>query len=144
MSDASDLLGALRERAKELGCLYQVEKALTVGGAGRSEVLAEVVEAIPPGWQYPEVCGASVRVEDDEARTDNYQETQWVLRAPILVQDDIVGELRVCYTEERLAEDVQPVRRGRPIPPAPGRHRRAPGAQRGARPLLPGRGGGCP
>ena len=38
-----------------------------VGGAGRSEVLAEVVEAIPPGWQYPEVCGASVRVEDDEA-----------------------------------------------------------------------------
>jgi hypothetical protein len=108
MNDARDLLGALRERAKELGCLYEVEKALAAGGCARSGVLAEVVKAIPPGWQYPETCGASVRIEDDESHTENFHDSPWVLRAPILVQDDIVGELRVCYSAERPVEDDGP------------------------------------
>ena len=104
MSDVHDLLGALRERAKELNCLYEVEKALTGPGRPLPQVLADVAAAIPPGWQYPEVCEASVVVEDDQAATPGWRETPWTLRAPIRVQDDTVGELRVCYREERPAE----------------------------------------
>ncbi len=70
MSDSQDLLGALRERAKELGCLYEVEKALAAGGCARNRVLAEVVEAIPPGWQYPEVCEARSRSKGQYATAD--------------------------------------------------------------------------
>ena len=104
MSDVHDLLGALRERAKELNCLYEVEKALTGTGRSLPQVLAEVAAAIPPGWQYPEVCEASVVVEGERAATPLWRETPWTLRAPIRVQDDVVGELRVCYREERPAE----------------------------------------
>ncbi len=115
MSDVHQLLGALKERAKELNCLYEVEKAVT--GAGRTipAILADVAAAIPPGWQYPEVCEAAVRVEDEDQATPGWRETPWMLRAPIRVQDDTVGELRVCYLESRppevegpfLAEEVR-------------------------------------
>ena len=108
MSDVDDLLGALRERAKELNCLYEVEKALTGAGRSVAAALADVVAAIPPGWQHPEICEAAVAIEDEHVATPGWRETPWTLRAPIAVQDDVVGELRVCYVEARTAEDEGP------------------------------------
>ena len=73
MSDVYDLLGSLRERAKELNCLYEVEKALADGRRDISDVLRDVVQAIPPGWQYPEICEARGRINSDTVETPGFR-----------------------------------------------------------------------
>ena len=108
MSDMHDLLGSLHERAKELACLYAVEQALTEGDRSVEQVLHDVVNAIPPGWQYPDVCEVRVRLEDVEVATEAFDETAAALTAAIRVQGEEVGELRVCYVVSRPEADEGP------------------------------------
>lgn len=108
MDEVQDLLGALRERAKELNCLYRVEKALTVVSGSPGSIIDEVLEAIGAGWQYPEICEARVLLDGEEWVTPGFRETPWTLSMPIAVQGEIVGDLAVCYTEARPHEDEGP------------------------------------
>jgi hypothetical protein len=103
-----EILAALRERAKELSCLYRADEILSRADASEEEVLPRLVQAIPPGWQYPDVCVASVRVRDRTFAPPGYRETPWVQRSDIRVQGERVGELAVCYTEERPSVDHGP------------------------------------
>ncbi len=103
----TNLLAALQERAKELNCLYEVDKLLK-SDLSLADVLQGVVEVVPPGWQYPDVCEAEIRYGSRVHRSADFQPTEWFLRSPIVVQDEEVGELRVYYTAERPREDVGP------------------------------------
>jgi pyruvate,water dikinase len=67
-----------------------------------------VIEAIPPGWQYPDVCVAKIRLEGESAQSAGFLETPWVQQADIVVQDKKVGELRVYYTREMPRADDGP------------------------------------
>lgn len=49
---------ALRERAKELRCLYRVDAIVADRGQTPAEAFARVLEAIPSGWQHPDTSGA--------------------------------------------------------------------------------------
>ena len=61
-NDASgeQILHALRERAKELNCLYAVDEILSRHGQPIADVLRSVAEALPAGWQYTDICRARV------------------------------------------------------------------------------------
>jgi predicted nucleotidyltransferase len=102
------LLASLRERAKELDCLYQVEQILSRPDLPFEEAFQQVVDAIPPGWQYPDVCGAMIEYRDGAFTTDGFRLSDWVLSTDIVVQDRTLGRVLVCYVEERPREDVGP------------------------------------
>lgn len=108
MSDMDKLLSALRERAKELNCLYEVEKLLTGRTFSRSEVLGHVAEVMRHGWQYPEICAVRIEVEGTAYQTENWAPTRWTLVAPLSLQDEVVGRIEVCYLRERPQEDHGP------------------------------------
>ena len=57
---ANKLLEALQERAKELNCLYRVDEVLSRSEAQEDDVYRDLLEIIPPGWQYPVVCKARI------------------------------------------------------------------------------------
>ena len=50
------LVESLQERAKELNCLYRVDEILAEPTRPIAEVCQQLVESVPPGWKYPEVC----------------------------------------------------------------------------------------
>ena len=102
------LLQSLQERAKELNCLYEVEQALSRPDLPLEEAFSRVVEAIPPGWQYPDVCAARIEHAGLSVECDNFRITEWELCADITVQDEAAGRIRVCYLEERPREDTGP------------------------------------
>jgi hypothetical protein len=102
------LLASLQERAKELSCLYHVEEALRTHEDSLDDAFREVVAAIPPGWQYPDVCEALIRHGDLLVRSSDFEPTPWVLKADITVQEVVVGAVEVYYTEERPKESVGP------------------------------------
>ncbi len=102
------LMTALQERAKELNCLYEVEQAVSQPDLPLDRVFRRVVEAIPPGWQHEDVCSACIEHRGQLYSCANFKTTEWEQSADIVVQDEVVGRVRVCYLEERPREDTGP------------------------------------
>ncbi len=102
------LIHDLRERAKELSTLYKVQELLGAPKLSIDEVCQGIVEILPPGWQYPDVCHAQMTYAGTIYKTAGYKETPWVQSASIKVQNDTVGGISVCYTEERPPSDEGP------------------------------------
>ena len=103
-----NLIHQLRERAKELNCMYEVQEIIGTPELSIDEICQGIVQALPPGWQYPDVCGAQILYGGQTYQTPLYQESPWVQRATIYIQDQEVGKINVCYTEERPASDEGP------------------------------------
>jgi hypothetical protein len=96
------LFGELKERRKELNCLYQLEELLRSMDVTVTleELFPAVLKVIPPGWQYPDVARAKIQYRDKTYMSDGYKETPWQQRAEIKRQDKIVGQVVVSYIRE--------------------------------------------
>lgn len=103
-----NLLYDLQERAKELNCLYKVQELLANQDLSIDEICQGIIRAIPPGWQYPEICQAKITFNDLSFQSPGFIEAPWSLRANITVREQVVGEISVYYTEERTAADEGP------------------------------------
>ncbi len=102
------LLWALQERAKELACLYEVEELLGDAEKALEDVFAGIIEAIPPGWQYPDICVATIEFEGRKFGPAGFEGTPWAQGADIVVQDKKVGTVTVYYTEAMPDADEGP------------------------------------
>jgi pyruvate,water dikinase len=108
MKNTGNIIGDLQERAKELRCLYEVEKALNDVKRPLPEVMRDVAEAIGPGWQFPEICVAAIELEGEVFESTGFRVTSCILETPVLMQGDVVGNMKVCYTEDCPEEDKGP------------------------------------
>jgi hypothetical protein len=90
-------LGSLKERAKELRCLYQVISALSRREDPPQEVFRRVLEAIPPAWQYPEDATARIEYFGRTHARPDFVDTPWRQRSPIAILRTPVGSLEVLY-----------------------------------------------
>jgi len=102
------LMDALQERAKELNCLYHIDEILADPTQPASSICPLIVAAIPPGWMYPEVCGARILLGKESGETANFRKTPWTLSTQIFDDAAEVGMLSVCYTEEKPPADEGP------------------------------------
>ena len=102
------LLTSLQERAKELNCLYHIEEVLRTDSGSMEDIFQKTIEAIPPGWQYPEICQVVLTHGDRTFRSAAFEPTPWMLRAEITVQEVSVGALEIYYLEERPEEYAGP------------------------------------
>ena len=91
----------VRERTKELRCLFEIGKIVEEPGISPENIYRRTAEIIPPAWQYPEITCARVIMEGGEFRTDNFQETEWRQSATVRVHGQEAGIVEVCYLEER-------------------------------------------
>lgn len=102
------LLGELKERAKELNCLYQVQELLNDPGNSIEDICNGLVEAIPPGWQYSDICRAKINLNSKAYSSVDLIETEWVQKSDILIQSEVVGQICVYYEEETPLLDEGP------------------------------------
>src|SRR5262245_4334376 len=102
------ILRALQERAKELNCLYRVDEVLGRQDMPLEDAFREIVAIIPAGWQYPGSCRARIAHADRVYQAADFQETEWIQSAPIVVQGETVGRLDVCYREPVPPSDDDP------------------------------------
>ncbi|MDY7108722.1 MAG: hypothetical protein SYC29_08800, partial [Planctomycetota bacterium] len=102
------LLGALEERAKELNCLYHVDEILSRPEVSVDEACTELLHAVPPGWQHPDICRCRLVLGEDVYEPDGFSQTPWWIGADLCALDEKVGEIRVYYTERRPVADEGP------------------------------------
>jgi len=98
----------LRERVKELTCLYGIARAAQQPGATLEETLRAIVELLPPAWQYPEAARARLAVDEQVWCSEGFRETAQSQRAQITAGGAERGFVEVVYVEERPAADEGP------------------------------------
>jgi len=103
-----NLVEELKERAKELNCLYAVQETLIKPNLKIQDAAVKIIEVIPPGWQYSEVCKSRIQIGDKTYQSENFQESNWSIHSDIVVQDQVEGKISVFYTEEKPEEDEGP------------------------------------
>jgi len=102
------LLYELGERVKELQCLYHLFNLTQQSSLSLDEMFQQVVNLIPPGWQYPDITCARIVFEDKEFKTDNFKTTKWKQASDITVRGEKNGFVEVCYLEEKPESDECP------------------------------------
>ncbi|MBN2349370.1 MAG: nucleotidyltransferase domain-containing protein [Bacteroidales bacterium] len=104
----NNLTNELKERAKELNCLYMVQELLNDKDKSVDEVLNEIVKILPQGWQYPDICKAQVTYRDAIFQSNDFKKSKWALKENIPVQDEVVGAIYIYYIEKRPKEYTGP------------------------------------
>ncbi len=108
IKEQEDLLHDYGERVKEQTLFYSTATLIQDDLHTTAEVLSNVVDLIPPGWQYPEVTAARITVGEIDVRTRNYRSTSWSQSARFNVKDGKEGVIEVVYLEEMPAEAEGP------------------------------------
>ena len=106
----------LRERVKELTCLYGIARLATQSNSSLKEMLQGIVELLPPAWLYPEIAHARIMLDGDCFSTIGFHEGQEQQRADIFIGGRCRGSVEVTYLEERPELDEGPfLRRNGPF-----------------------------
>ena len=107
-SPPCDLELALRERIKELSCLYGISRLVEKHRNQQAPILQGIVNLIPPSWQYPEICCARLVLHGEEYRSAGYRRSPWSQSATVKMDGAMVGVLEVYYSEEKPDLDEGP------------------------------------
>jgi hypothetical protein len=66
------------------------------------EALQQIVESIPPSWQFPNITCAKITLKDKkEFKTNNFKKTKWGLISNIVADDKKIGNLELYYLERK-------------------------------------------
>lgn len=99
---------ALRERVKELSCLYRISQIFEESTGSPDEVFQHIVELIPPAWQYPEITAARIVLEGKEYATPGFEKRSQTQASDVIVGGKRSGVVEVVYTEDRPPLDEGP------------------------------------
>jgi PAS domain S-box-containing protein len=106
--DPQTVMHDLRERIKELSCLYGISKLAETPGISLEQLLQGTADLLPPSWQYPEVACGRIIVHEREFQTEDFRETRWRQASEITAHGEVIGSVEVYYLEERPVSDEGP------------------------------------
>ncbi len=99
---------ALRERIKELNCLYGVSQLAERHFNSLENLLEELVNFLPYSWQYPEITCVRIVFKENTYKSEGFRVTKWRQSSRIYVYSEPVGEVAVFYMEECPPADEGP------------------------------------
>ncbi|MFC1872558.1 helix-turn-helix transcriptional regulator [Chloroflexota bacterium] len=99
---------ALRERIKELNCLYGVSQLAERHFNSLDNLLEELVDFLPYAWQYPDITCTRINFKENTYKSKGFKVTEWRQSSRIYVYSEPVGEIAIFYLEERPPADEGP------------------------------------
>ena len=99
---------ALRERIKELNCLYGISQLAERYLYSLDDLLQELVNFLPYSWQYPEITCARIFFKGKTYTSDKFKMTNWRQSSRIYMYHEAVGECDIFYVEECPPADEGP------------------------------------
>ena len=98
----------LRERVKELKCLYSIAKIAERPELTLGEILQAIVKLLPPAWLYPDIASARIVFDGESYLTSPFKESNQSQSAKIVVEEKARGEVEIFYSEEKPELDEGP------------------------------------
>ena len=102
------LMLALRERIKELNCLYGIGRLAERHADSVEDLLGDIVKFLPYSWQYPEITCVRIVFKEETYKCKNFKLTKWRQSSRIFMYNEPVGEIAIFYLEERPPADEGP------------------------------------
>lgn len=101
-------LRSLRERIKELTCMYGISQLLQDRRLSLEKLMQQIAELLPPAWQYPEIASARIKLNSDFYTTQDFRPSPYTQVAEINANGRTVGQVEIHYAEERPPLDEGP------------------------------------
>lgn len=98
----------LRERVKELTCMYNLASLAASSDRREDRFLQQAVELLPAAYLYPEITQARIVLDTQTFRTSGFHESPYSQRAEIVAGDLKRGMIEVVYLEPRPELDEGP------------------------------------
>lgn len=102
------MIVALRERIKELNCLYGISQLAERHPDSIDDLLQDLVNFLPYSWQYPEITCARIVLKEKTYKSRGFKLTKWRQSSRIFMYNEPVGEVTILYLERRPPEDEGP------------------------------------
>jgi DNA-binding CsgD family transcriptional regulator len=106
--DPAAVESALRERVKELNCLYGISQLAERNLHSLDNLLKQLVNFLPYSWQFPELACARIIFNGQTYTSERFKVTSWRQSAQVYVYHEVVGEVAVFYREECAPSDEGP------------------------------------
>jgi len=91
----------LRERVKELTCLYGIVAAAVRPHTSLEDLLKNIVNLLPPAMQYPEIAIGRINLDHHSYTTTNFRESPLKLAADIVLSGQRRGNVEIAYLEDK-------------------------------------------
>jgi DNA-binding CsgD family transcriptional regulator len=98
----------LRERIKELDCLYKMTKLIEKNENSLEKILQGAIDLLLVSWQYPEITCARIRYREQTFQSSNFKTTQWKQKAPIIISGLKEGAVEIYYLKRSPRLDEGP------------------------------------
>jgi signal transduction histidine kinase len=98
----------LRERIKEITCLYEIARVMARPETSTAEILQGIVNLLPPAWLYPEIACARIVLNGESYVTERFRESPHRQVSDIIVHNEKIGFVEVAYLERKLTLDEGP------------------------------------
>jgi len=98
----------LSERVKELDCLYAISIKLVSSNDSLQQILVDVINIMPGGWQYPEATCVRLLLRGNEYCTSNFCETKLKQTAFIRQGNNRIGVLEVYLLPSPVDDKYRP------------------------------------
>lgn len=106
--EKSKIEHTLRERIKELNCLYGVAELIEENEDDIDAAMNGIVNLLPVSWQYPEITTSRIILKDIHYNSTDFRSSQWKQSADIFESGEQVGVIEVFYLEEMPEIDEGP------------------------------------
>lgn len=107
-AESGEVEAALRERIKELNCLYGISQLAERYLYSLDNLLQELVNFLPYSWQYPEIACARILFKGKTYTSDRFKVTSWRQSSRIYMYHEAVGECDIFYLDECPPADEGP------------------------------------
>jgi len=94
----------LNERAKELNCLYEVDKITSRFELDIEMVLAHIVSVLPQGWRFPDRCKVEVYCSGQYHASEHLIRTELKQSSSIIIDTEKIGEINIYYIKPVKSE----------------------------------------
>ena len=96
----------LKERVKELKCLYELSKIAWEADNDLEAIIAKILRILPAAMQYPALAEASVSIHGRESTTPKFQSCGNYISAPLVVDNKKRGAVALGYRKARSGDAV--------------------------------------
>ena len=99
---------ALRERVKELACLYGISELAQQDNLSFNKLLENVLKLIPPAWQYPEYTVARIILDNNHFNSAEFQDLPYRQSEKIIINGQMRGTVEIFYIKAMPDADEGP------------------------------------
>lgn len=90
----------LKERVKELKCLYELSRIALDDKHDLKSILSRTIAILPPAMQYPEYAEASITLGKDVYQTGRFGKSIYMLSSPMTLGAKTKGKVKIGYRKK--------------------------------------------